>query len=197
VVVKRASIHVAFAAVALACASVAAYQYARLREAQRIDEAVAATARAPVVASRAVHDRMHDGMHNDTRGQPREVALARAVQLSKAGAYDLAAPRFEAVIGDGPLDAPGRAALFDLANLYLREGIGHAAPGKVESPAMIEEAKARYRALLRAAPDDWDARYNLERALWLAPETQSAADAPDIRSRHDVDLRDPLSQDLP
>ena len=39
---------------------------------------------------------------------------------------------------------------------------------------LIELAKQRYRDALRDRPDDWDARYNLERALWLAPEIETA-----------------------
>ena len=41
-----------------------------------------------------------------------------------------------------------------------------------QAQALVELAKQRYRDLLRADPGDWDARYNLERALWLAPEAQ-------------------------
>ena len=40
----------------------------------------------------------------------------------------------------------------------------------MESLPLIELAKQSYRDLLREDPGDWDARYNLERALWLAPE---------------------------
>jgi mxaK protein len=35
---------------------------------------------------------------------------------------------------------------------------------------LVELAKQSYRDLLREWPGDWDARYNLERALYLAPE---------------------------
>ena len=41
---------------------------------------------------------------------------------------------------------------------------------------MIELAKQNYRQVLHEDPDDWDARYNLERALWLAPEFDIGAD---------------------
>jgi mxaK protein len=42
---------------------------------------------------------------------------------------------------------------------------------------LVELAKRNYRLLLRETPADWDARYNLERALWLAPESaQEIAD---------------------
>jgi mxaK protein len=80
--------------------------------------------------------------------------------------------------------------------MYLREGAGETA-STVRSLPMIEQAKARYRALLRVAPDDWDARYNLERALRLVPETQEAMDASDSATKHDVRLRGAQSEDLP
>ena len=41
-----------------------------------------------------------------------------------------------------------------------------------KSLPLIELAKQSYRDLLREDPNDWDARYNLERALWLAPEVE-------------------------
>ena len=71
----------------------------------------------------------------------------------------------------GELDALGRQALFNLGNMYLRQGL---AQGTAEALPLVELAKQRYRDLLRATPDDWDARYNLERALRLAPEEQDA-----------------------
>ena len=46
-----------------------------------------------------------------------------------------------------------------------------------ERTAMLELAKQRYRDLLRLRPGDWDARYNLERALRLAPEDSEVGSA--------------------
>ena len=42
-------------------------------------------------------------------------------------------------------------------------------PGAQTRP-LLEMAKQRYRDLLLADPMDWQARYNLERALAAAPE---------------------------
>lgn len=180
---KRVLVHTVFGTVAICCAAWAASGFVRLRQAERIDEAIHAT-------SAASHD-PHPG------DDAREVQLARAIALSKAGAYDAAARLYNGLIPEGrPPDEIARAALFDLGNLYLREGSGDTAQD-VRSLAMIGEAKARYRLALRAAPDDWDARYNLERALWLAPETQSALAGPDVKEQHNVKLRDPLSLELP
>lgn len=201
---KRTSIHVIFAAVALCCTGVAAYDWARLRHAQHVNQAVAAaaaeTGKAAAKSGAAGAPRNEHGERgngNGNGGDFREVRLARAIALSNAGAYDTAGPLFEDLIRDDHLDEIGRAALFDLGNMYLRESLGNNPSGTVQSVAMIEEAKARYRTLLRAAPDDWDARYNLERALWLAPETHASNDSPEVKSQHNVKVSDPQSKDLP
>ncbi|MFM0129658.1 tetratricopeptide repeat protein [Paraburkholderia sediminicola] len=193
---KRASIHVIFATVALCCAGVAGYDWARLQHAHHVNQAVASAAGE---MGKTAGKASTTGAPRNNRGSDdaRQVRLARAMALSKAGAYDTAGPLFEELIRDERLDEVGCAALFDLGNMYLREGMGNSASGTVQSVAMIEEAKARYRTLLRATPDDWDARYNLERALWLAPETRSAPDAPDVKSQHNVKVSDPQSKDLP
>ncbi|WP_233806615.1 tetratricopeptide repeat protein [Paraburkholderia sp. HP33-1] len=186
---RRTLVHTLFGTVAICCAAWAAYGFVRLQQTERVDQAILA-----VSASNAA-SRDERGERGDD--EAREVQLARAIALSKAGAYDAAARLYNGLIPEGsPPDEVGRAALFDLGNLYLREGGGETAQA-VQSLAMIGEAKARYRLALRAAPDDWDVRYNLERALWLAPETQSVLAGPDVKEQHNVKLRDPLSQDLP
>ena len=52
----------------------------------------------------------------------------------------------------------------------MREALKNGTSGAVQSLPLIELAKQSYRDLLRENPGDWDARYNLERALRLAPE---------------------------
>jgi mxaK protein len=184
----RTLIHAIFATVALGCAGFAAYSWMGLQHAGQVNQAIAAASAASAA----------NGVARESRptGDTPEVLLARATALSKAGAYDTAARLYEGLIHDHPDDL-GRAALFDLGNMYLREGRGDGATNGIRSLAMIGEAKARYRLLLRASPDDWDARYNLERALWLAPETPSALDEPDVKEQHNVKVRDPESKDLP
>ncbi|QQC67649.1 hypothetical protein [Paraburkholderia ginsengisoli] len=180
----RTLIHAVFATVALGCAAFVAYDWTRLQHAARVNQAIAA-------ASVASGD-----PHRSAADDAPQILLARATALSKAGAYDAAARLYEGLIHEHPDDL-GRTAMFDLGNMYLREGKGDGAGHGVKSLAMIGEAKARYRLLLRAAPDDWDARYNLERALWLAPETPTALEEPDVKEQHNVKVRDPESKDLP
>jgi mxaK protein len=62
------------------------------------------------------------------------------------------------------------ASQYNLGNLYLRDALKRGTDQGFESLPLIELAKQSYRDLLREKPDDWDARYNLERALRLAPE---------------------------
>lgn len=206
---KRATVHLAFAAVALLSAAAAAYEALRFARAARIDSELAAIAayaaahRPTAGVEPAAGDRGDAGrvrtaalLAANTGDEPRRIALARAVALAAEGRFAAAGHRYESVLDAGPLDETGRAALFDLGNAYLRQGAGPAADAPRSLP-MIEQAKARYRALLRVAPDDWGARYNLERALRLAPEGAADLDAAGGATKHDVRLRGARSDDLP
>ncbi|EHR71126.1 hypothetical protein BurJ1DRAFT_2287 [Burkholderiales bacterium JOSHI_001] len=63
------------------------------------------------------------------------------------------------------------AAHYNSGNLHLREAQALALEGKLAAnPQSAELAKARFRQALRLDPALAPARYNLERALWLAPE---------------------------
>lgn len=70
-------------------------------------------------------------------------------------------------------------AQYNLANLYLREALSGDNAISSHTRPMVELAKQRYRDLLAEMPGHWPARYNLERALRLAPEgTDKAGDEP-------------------
>ncbi|MFS8979145.1 tetratricopeptide repeat protein [Cupriavidus necator] len=151
---RRRTVHLAFAAAALAFGALAADQALQLRKATRINQAVA-SANADAVPSDVP-----------------EARLAQANALAHAGRYDAALEAYNSLIQRGPTSAVGQAALFNLGNMLLRQGRETAANDAFQAQALVELAKQRYRDLLRANPDDWDARYNLERALRLAPEVQ-------------------------
>lgn len=206
---KRATVHAAFAVVALASAGATAYEAIRFARAQRIDQelvkiaadTVARRARAgiePAAVDPSDAGRTRAVAHlADVAGEePRPIVLARAVAFAAEGNFPAATRRYESLLEAGPLDEIGRAALFDLGNAYLRQGAGTAADA-LRSLPMIEQAKAHYRALLRIAPGDWDARYNLERALRLAPEGSAEPDAAGVATKHEVTLRGARSDDLP
>lgn len=70
-----------------------------------------------------------------------------------------------------------RNAKFNSATLYLAQAQGvMAGPDPAAALTWVELAKQSYRELLREDSDDWDARYNLERALRLAPDPEGAAE---------------------
>jgi len=69
------------------------------------------------------------------------------------------------------------AAQYNLGNLHLREALALQLRNELQAnPQAVELAKRHYRDALRSEPTHWPSKYNLERALQLAPET--ADDAP-------------------
>jgi len=185
---KRRSMHLLFGVLALGCAGVAAWQGIRLVQARALDAQVA-----QVLAGHAP-----PGIAADANAPP-TLRLARAMMLAKAGDHTRAANLYDTLVAASPdlSDPVARAALFDAAGMSLREGSIDGGALELRSLTMIADAKTRYRTLLRATPDDWDARYNLERALRLSPELQdgppAGQSAPDKRVR----LRGAESQELP
>ncbi|SIT43771.1 putative MxaK-like protein [Paraburkholderia ribeironis] len=186
---KRRSIHLLFAAATLCGAAWCAYQGWLLQRALDTNAAVVRASEKP----------SGENPNRATANDVAEVRLARAVALSKAGKYDAASNLFNELGHQEPLGETGRAALFDLANMYMREGIANGAGKPGTSTPLIELAKQRYRDLLRVYPDNWDARYNLERALWLRPEHPDAFDAA-AQQPHEtrkLKLQDVTAGDLP
>jgi mxaK protein len=180
---RRNLVHAAFGAVALCSAAVAAYDWTQLNHARDVAQAVAAIG-------------AKSGSGESGIDAP-EVRLASAITLAKRGAYADAQKLFDGLVQEQGAGEIGRAALFDLGNMYAREAASSENAGLVKSLPLLEQAKQRYRTLLRATPLDWDARYNLERVLWLAPEESGSADEPDVKEQHDVKLRGSQAQDLP
>lgn len=148
---KRRTVHGLFAAVVVVCGGIAVYQGVRLLQSVRINEAI----------------RNATASQLDT--QVPQSRFARAVALVQAGKSEQALKEYTALAGSERGDLR-RRALYNLGNLYLRDAL---ADGEAyRSLALVELAKRNYRILLRESPADWDARYNLERALWLAPESE-------------------------
>jgi mxaK protein len=154
---RRHHVHAIFGTAGALLAALVLVSAVRLVQAERLDAAIA-HATAPAAADRDLP----------------EARFAQALALGKAGRYEPALRAYKALVPaqGGPLR---EAALYNLGNLHLREALkaGTAAP---ESAApLVELAKQSYRDALRADPADWDARYNLERALQLAPEVDETA----------------------
>ena len=179
---RRRSVHTVFGAVALLCAAMAGWQGLRWHHAEQVNQAIV-----------AADQRLPDA---DVDIAP-QARLAHALALARAGEHDAALKAFNTLIPRGELDAVGRDALFDLGNLYLRQGLPSA--GAAAALPMLELAKQRYRDLLRLDPGDLDARYNLERALRLAPEAQETFAEPSNVpvERRQVQLRGMGAPELP
>jgi mxaK protein len=112
-----------------------------------------------------------------------EARFARAVALAQAGKSEEALKLYKS-LAQGTSPEMRYAALFNVGNLYMKEGMQYGSDESFKSVPLIELAKQAYRDLLRSKPDDWDARYNLERALWLVPEIeQGGGDESDIQGK--------------
>lgn len=161
---KRRTVHAGFATLTLCLATLAATQWWQIFEGRAVAEAID---RIPVSMT-TDEDSARQSMRYP------ESSLARANALSQGGNFDQAESAFNDLINQNRLNATGQAAQYNLANAYLRQGMRSDVPASHTGP-MLELAKQRYRDLLRANPNDWDARYNLERALRLAPENAEAS----------------------
>jgi len=150
---RRRMAHALFAAAAIGCGAAALHQVMQLQRTTRLNAAITnAHALAAV----------------DQAAAP-QVRFARALAWSDAGDFEAALTAYKALI-QGDDRALQLAALYNLGNLHLREALKEGPDKAFRSLPLVELAKQNYRDVLRRDPQDWDARYNLERALWLAPE---------------------------
>jgi mxaK protein len=181
---RRTQGHAAFCAVAAALGLVMVVEIARLDHARTVNAAIA--------SSQAT---------SNAKAAPRapipEARLAGAVAMAKVD-YDGALAAYKAIIQGGREDLR-RIALYDLGNLHLRHALQVGLDDEAQSLPLVELAKQSYRDLLRREPNDWDARYNLERTLRLAPEdddTDEDTGPPDPREHERSTIADPR-MDLP
>ena len=162
---RRVVAHCAFGAVALVCGALTTYETWRLVQGNRINAAIASA------------------QATELDADVPEARFARALALAQAGKSEAALKLYKSLT-QGTSPEMRRAALYNTGNVYMREAMRYGAGDSFKSVPLIELAKQAYRDLLRDKSDDWDARYNLERALWLAPETEQAeSDASDAQSK--------------
>jgi mxaK protein len=169
-----------FALVAGTCGTLAIWCGLRLHQAERINSAIAATHISAV--DNAVP----------------EVQLAHALSLARAGQFTAALKLYKSLLDAS--DEIRLPALYDLGNLNMREALKNGQGEAQRFMPLIELAKQSYRDDLRGDPADWDARYNLERALWLSPEYDDPMlernQAP-VRSEHAMSTLQGARIDLP
>jgi len=175
---RRRTVHTIFAAAAVICGVASVASVIRLQQAERINTAI---------ASGRVAD--------STLPQ---VQLAQALNLAKSGKYTAAAKAYKSLLDAS--DEVRLPALYDLGNLNMREALKNGPGEALRFMPLIELAKQSYRDALRGNPGDWDARYNLERALWLAPEYDDPmlerSQTP-VRSEHAMSTLQGAKIDLP
>lgn len=147
---KRVTVHTVFAVAAAVSAGSALWFGLRLQEVGRINFAIAQAR-----------------IESADPGVP-QARLAQALALARAGRYQPALKAYKSLL-DGREDVR-LLALYDLGNLNMREALKNGAGEALRFMPLIELAKQSYRDELGSDPGDWDARYNLERALWLSPE---------------------------
>lgn len=127
--------------------------------------------------NRAIADGSIAG-HGESLAGP--ALFAQAYFLATGGQDDRALNAYKRVQDGGGLLA--RDALYNAGNVHLRQAIAlkkkgsEAALGALITPA--ELAKQSYREVLRRDPRDWDARFNLERALRVLPDQDDDASGP-------------------
>lgn len=186
---RRRVLHTLFAAVAVGSASMAGYQMLQLVQAQRVNAAMAAAAADASQASR---------LEASDAGVP-EARFARALALAGSGQYEPALKAYKTLIQEGPAHLR-LASLYNLGNLHLREALKNGEQQAVRALPLIELAKQGYRDVLRSDPLAWEARYNLERALWLAPEaddSEKADDEPEVPKERSITTMHVRPTDLP
>ncbi len=150
---KRRIAHLSFGMIALGCAVLAAYQGIRLYRAHEVNAAIEAATASSLMS------------------EVPEARFARAAELARRGEIDAAVSLYKE-LSRGERAGLRSAAAYNLGNLYMRQALGARAGDLFVVLPLIELAKESYRDVLRSDPQHWDARYNLERALWLAPELE-------------------------
>ena len=121
-----------------------------------------------------------------TRTSP-DVIFAQAYALGMSGQQQRALTLYREVAAPTRnADALRAAALYNIGNLHLRQALAARSDGaEGQAMALFELAKQSYRDALSIDPKDWDAKYNLERVLRLAPEAeeQELGEGPSITRR--------------
>ena len=95
--------------------------------------------------------------------------FAAAYELQQQGEIQAALAAYSRIDTDSV--ALQGAVKFNMANAYLQRALADDIRNDQDlTLPLIELAKEGYRGLLQQAPNHWEAKYNLERALQLLPD---------------------------
>jgi len=117
-----------------------------------------------------------DGTVRELKGQlPPQLLFAQAYHRLTDGDYQAVLALYKRAELDPTLQS---AARYNSGNVYFRTGREmRDADNEQQALPLLELAKASYRQALKQDPDNWDARYNLERALRARPEPEDGDDS--------------------
>lgn len=172
---RRRTLHGLFGLSTLICGALALYSGLQLAQAANVNRAIASAEPLSSGDATLPHAR-----------------FAAALKSAQAGDANAALSAYKALSQSDEPDLR-LGALYNLGNLHLREALQEDAEDFVRSLPLIELAKQRYREVLRQRRDYWDARYNLELALALAPE----ADDPILEEDEPTDKEERVISTLP
>jgi len=190
-VIKRRSAHLVFALLSIALMSALAVQALKLRQNKQL-----ATALNAVPDSLVSHDTA------DTKIPVQDhpaVQLSLGSALARGGNLEDAERILNPLASDSGDKQIHIGAQYNLANAYLRQALVSGDETTSQTLPMVELSKQRYRDLLSEEPYHWPARYNLERALRMAPEGTDRTDDGRVEPLKRVDVIVPgfEKQDLP
>lgn len=166
--IKRRTAHTGFALVSLGLIGALSWQAWQLYRATQLDSALES------IPSALTSEQLQ-GIDIPLSDHP-SVQLSIGSALANGGELEEAERRFNALISNEENQYIVNSAQFNLANAYLRQALAAGTQTTSKTLPMVELAKQRYRDLLHQAPEHWDARYNLERALIMAPEGSDSED---------------------
>lgn len=176
------------AALSLACVALA-WQWQSARAAQ---------ARLATVSATGADDAASSALRAD---DDVPLLIARASALRRAGREDEAVRILQTLAARNDLAmAQALAVRQNLGNALLLLALNaNTKDDEDRAMTLVELAKQRYREVLRATPDAWDARHNLDLALRLGPETEPPPprEEPTNVQKIQVDLRGIRGVDLP
>jgi mxaK protein len=147
---KTLHLHITAAVLAIACLAALGISLRERQQALDLNRAIAAPGRSAAA-------------DEDAR-----ITLARGLLLVREGDHANAQKVLQLALQHGDPTVQNLAR-YDLGNLALRQALKMGSADE-KLPAMLELAKQQYRDTLVREPANLAARYNLERALWLAPE---------------------------
>ncbi len=121
--------------------------------------------------------RIAGGSSEADASAPPRVRFAAAYSAARKGDSQAALNRYRELqqVSDPQVR---RDAKFNSGNLYMQQTLAQRADVDASAAlTLVELAKQSYRDLLRDDAADWDGRYNLEKALRIAPDPEEDSEA--------------------